>query len=81
MLIGSTTKLGSGLGGVLAIRNLNQSSKLLTITTKVVGILQMVFTYPIMTTHVNRTTSQPLMKSMVVGGCKNADVMHSKGGY
>jgi hypothetical protein len=21
------------------------------------------------------------MKSMVVGGCKNADVMHSKGGY
>jgi hypothetical protein len=53
VLIGFTAKLGSGLGGVSIIRNLNQSLALLAII-GVVGIPQMVFTNPIMTTHVNK---------------------------
>jgi len=54
ILIGFTTKLGSGLGGVSVIRNLNQSLALPTTSTRVVGTPQMVFTNPIMTIHVNR---------------------------
>jgi hypothetical protein len=56
ILIGSTTKLGSGLGGVLARWKLNGSSTLPT-TIGVVGTPQMVFTNLIMTIHVNRTTN------------------------
>jgi hypothetical protein len=56
ILIGSTTKLGSGLGGVLARWKLNGSSALPT-TIGVVGTPQMVFTNLIMTIHVNRTTN------------------------
>jgi hypothetical protein len=41
----------------------------------------MVFTNPIITTHVNKIVDQPLMSSMAVGRCKNANVMHSKVGY
>jgi hypothetical protein len=52
VLIGSTTKLGSG--GVSTVRNLNRSSTLPTAITRVVGIPQMVFTNLIMITHVNR---------------------------
>jgi hypothetical protein len=55
-LIGfSIAKLGSGMNGVSARRKLNGSLTLLTTTTRVVGTPQMVFTNPIMTTHVNRT--------------------------
>jgi len=54
ILIGFVTNLGSGLGGVLIGRNLNWSLALPIITTKVVGTLQMVFTNPILTTHVNK---------------------------
>jgi len=39
----------------------------------------MVFTNPIMTTHVNRTTNRPPMNSMVVGGYRNADVVNPRG--
>jgi len=67
VLIGSTSKLGSRSSGVSVVMNLSRSWALSTITTGVVGILQMVFTHPIMTTHVNRTIDRPLMNSMVVG--------------
>jgi hypothetical protein len=80
-LIGSTTKLGSGSNGVSTIRNLNRSSALPTIFTRVVGILQMVFTNLIMTTHVNRIADRPLMSSMVVGGYRSANVVHPRRGY
>jgi hypothetical protein len=60
ILIGSTINLGSGSSGVSARRNLNWSSALPTVTTRVVETFQMVFTNPIMTIHVNRTTNRPL---------------------
>jgi len=56
VVIGSAAKLGSKLGGVLVLRNLNQSSALPTSTTRVVGIPQMVFTNSITNTHVNMIT-------------------------
>jgi hypothetical protein len=51
---GSATKLGSGSSGVSTIRNLNQSLALPAAITRVVNILQMVFTNLITTIHVNR---------------------------
>ncbi len=81
ILIGSTTKLGSGSSVVLEGHNLSGSTTLPIATTRVVGTPQMVFTNPIMITHVNRTTNQPLMSSMVVGGYESVDVMYPKGGY
>ncbi len=65
ILIGSTTKLGSGPSGVLAVRNLSRNLALLVATSGVVAIPQMVFTNLITTTHVNRTVDRPLMSSMV----------------
>ncbi len=81
ILIGFVTKLGSRSCGVSVVRNLNQSSALPTITTRVVGTLQMVFTNLMTTTHVNKTTNWTLMSSMVVGGYKNANVTNPRGGY
>ncbi len=46
-----------------------------------VGTPQMVFTNPIMTTHVNRTIDQPPLSSMVVGRYISADVTNPKRGY
>jgi hypothetical protein len=54
ILIGFVTKLGSRLNGVLVRRNLSRSLALPKTTIGVVGILQMVFTNPIMTIHVNK---------------------------
>jgi hypothetical protein len=81
VLIGFPTKLGSGLGGVLVIRNLSRSLALPTTTTRVVGIPQMVFTNPITIIHVNRIANRPLMNSMATKRCRSVDVVHSKGGY
>jgi hypothetical protein len=81
VLIGCTTKLGSGSNGVLVGKNLNQSSTLLGVTTKIVGILQMVYINPITTTCGNRATNRPLMSSMVTGGCKSVDAMHLRSRY
>jgi hypothetical protein len=39
VLIGSTSKLGSGLSGILARRNLNQSSIVPTTIIRIVGTL------------------------------------------
>ncbi len=73
VLIGSTTKLGNKLSGILAKTNLNRNTTLPIITIGVVATPQMVFTNPIMIIHVNRNLSRPLMSSMVVGGYKNVD--------
>jgi hypothetical protein len=78
--IGSKTKMGSGSGGVLVGRKLCGSTTLPTITIRVVRTPQMVFTNPIMITHVYRTINQPSMSSKVVKGYKSADAMNSKGG-
>jgi hypothetical protein len=77
VLIKSVSKLGNGSCGVLA----NQSLALPTVTTKVVGTLQMVFTNPIITTHVNKTANQPLMSLMVAKRYRTAGVTNPKGGY
>jgi hypothetical protein len=71
VLIGSTFNLGHGLGRVLAKRNLNRSSRVLVATTGVVGTPQMVFTNPLMITHVNKIANRPLMKSMAIGRYTN----------
>jgi len=81
ILIGSIAKLGSGLGGVLARRNLSQSSVLPTTSIRVVGIPQMVFINSITSTHRNMTANRPLMSSMAIRGCIIADTMYSRGGY
>jgi len=57
VLITSVAKLGSGLGGVSVIRNLSQILTLPTTTIGVIRILQMAFTNPITTIHVNMTTN------------------------
>jgi hypothetical protein len=71
VLIGFTTNLGSGLGGISIQRYLSRSSALPTTIITVVGTPHMVFTNSIMTTDVNKTTNQPSMNSMVVGGYKS----------
>ncbi len=81
VLIKSSTKLGSGSGRISARRNLSWSSALPTTIIEVVGIPQMVFTNSITVIHHNKATYRPLISSMALGGCKNADVVHSKGGY
>jgi hypothetical protein len=50
-------------------------------TTRVVGIFQMVFTNLITAIHGHMITSRPLISSVVVRGCKNADVLLSRGKY
>ncbi len=81
ILIGFVAKLGNGLGGVLAIRNLSQSLALLETTTRVIGIFQMVFINPIMTIHVNRTIDRLLVNSMDVGRYKSINVVHPRRRY
>ncbi len=78
VLIGSATKLGSGSGGILAIRNLSQSLTLPTTIIRVIGTPQMVFTNSIMTTHVNKIANRPLMNSLAPKGYKNADVVNPR---
>jgi hypothetical protein len=79
--LGFIAKLGSGLGGVLAARNLNQSLTLPIVITRVVGKLHMVLTNPITTIHVNKIVDRPPVSSMAIGGYKSADVMNPRGGY
>jgi len=80
VLIGFVTKLGSGSNGVSIRRNLSRSLGLPTSTIRVVGIPQMLFINPIMAIHGNKTVDRPLMNSMATGRCKNANVVHSRGG-
>jgi hypothetical protein len=81
ILIRFAAKLGSRLSGVLIVWNLSRSLALPATTIGVVGIPQMVFTNPITTTRVNKTTDRSLMSSMVVGGYKSANVVHPRGRY
>jgi hypothetical protein len=57
--------LGCGSNGFSIVRSLNKSSKLPTANTRVVGTPQMVFTNPIMITHVHKTTDRPPMSLTV----------------
>ncbi len=75
------TKLGSGLGGVLARRHMSRNSTLSVIITGVVGTPQMVFTNSITINHVNMIANWPLMNSMAIGGYKNANAMNPTRGY
>jgi len=81
VLIGFVAKLGSRSNGILAIRNLSQSSTLPIATIGVVGIPQMVLPNLLMITHVNKIVDRPLMNSMATRGCKSTDVMHPRGKY
>ncbi len=54
ILIRFIRKLGSESSGVLTVRNLNRNSTLPIATIGVVGMVQMVFTNPIKTIHVNK---------------------------
>ncbi len=56
VLIRSIAKLGSGSGGVSTRKKLSGSTTLPTTIIEVVATPQMVFTDPIMTTHLNRIT-------------------------
>ncbi len=77
ILIRYTTKLDGELGGVLAVRILNQSLALLIATIKVVDIPKMVITNLIMTIHVNRTTD--LTHSQLLEGLKCESQTKSNG--
>jgi len=81
VLIGFVSKLGSGLGGVSARRNLSRSLALPIAITRVIGTPQMVFTNPIMTTHVNRIIDRPPMNSMTAGRYRNVDAVNPRGGH
>jgi hypothetical protein len=76
ILIRPITKLGIGMGGISAGRKLNGSMTLPITTTGVVGTPQMVFTNPIMTTHVNRIINRSPMNSMAIGNYKSVDAMN-----
>jgi hypothetical protein len=56
VVIKPTTNLGHGSGRFSMGRNLNGSSGLPIVIIGIVGTPQMVFTNPIMTIHVNKTT-------------------------
>jgi hypothetical protein len=81
IIIGYAINLNYGSNGFSMKRNLNRSSRLPMANTRVVGTPQMVFTNPIMTIHVHKTTNRPHMSSIVVGGYKSIDVEDSKGGH
>jgi hypothetical protein len=74
-------KLGNGLGWILVRKKLKWNTTLPTTTIGVAGTPQMVFTNPIMTTHVNRIEDWPSTNSMVVERYRNVNVMNPKGGY
>ncbi len=81
VVIRFTTNLDHGLGRFSMGRNFNENSRLPIIIIGIVGTPQMVFTSPIMIIHVNKTTYQPLMSSMIVGRYKNTYVENRKRGY
>ncbi len=64
IVIRSVVNLSHGLGGFSMRRNLNKSLGLPAVNIRVVGTPQMVYTNPIMTTHVHKTIDIPLMSSI-----------------
>jgi hypothetical protein len=81
MLIKYVAKLGNGSDRVSIVRNLSPSLALPIVTIRVIGMPQMVFTNPIMITHVNVIANRPLMSPMDGGRCRSKDVVHPKKGY
>jgi len=81
ILIGSTANLGCGLGRVSTRRNLSKSLGILVVIIGVVATPHMVFTNPIMITHVNKTINQPLMNSMVARWYISIDARNLRRGY
>ncbi len=80
-LIGSATKLGSGSSGISIGRKLNGSTILPTTTIGVVGTPQIMFTHPIMTIHMNKTTNQPSISLMATRRYRIINAMNPKGGH
>jgi hypothetical protein len=76
VVIGSTTNVSHGLNGLSTKGNLSKSSRLPTISIGVVGTPQMVFTNPIMTIHVHKTTNRPSMSSIITKGYKSTKGRH-----
>ncbi len=68
VVIGFVVNVSRGSSEFLVGVNLNRSSKLPIVKIEVVGTQQMVFTNPIMTIHVHKTTIQPLMSSITIRG-------------
>jgi hypothetical protein len=60
---------------------LSRSLRILVAITGVAGTPQMVFTNPIMTTHVNMTIDQPPMSSMATRGYKSTNAENLRRGY
>jgi hypothetical protein len=81
ILIGSITNFDYGLKGVSTRRNLSRSSGIPVAIIGVVATPHMVFTNPIMITHVNKTTDRPLMNSMVTRRYISIDVGNLGKGY
>jgi len=81
VLIGLATNLGHGSGKVSVGRNLSRNLKLITTTTRVVGTPHMLFSNPMMITHVNIIVNQPLLSSLTDVGYKNTNIKNSKRGY
>ncbi len=81
VVIGFAMNLGHGSRGVLVGRNLSRSLGTPLATIGVDGTPYMVFTNPIMTTHVNMTTDQPPMSSIIVGGYISTYVGNLGRGY
>jgi len=81
VLIGFKPNLSCGSEGALMGRNLSKILGILIATIGVVGTPQMVFINPIMTTHENKTTNQPIMNSIIVGRYKSIEVENLGGGY
>jgi hypothetical protein len=81
VVIGFAINLGHGSSGFSVGRNLNRSSGLAVANTRVVATPQMVFTNPIMTTHVHKTTHKSPRSLIDVGGYKSTNAKNPKGWY
>jgi hypothetical protein len=81
VVIGFAVNLGRGLGGFLMGKSLSRSLRLSTTNARVVGTPLMVFTYPIIIIHVHKTTNEPPMSSIAIGGYRNTYVENPKGEY
>jgi hypothetical protein len=81
IVIEPTTNLGKGSGKFSIGMSLNRSLGLPTMNTRVAETSQMVYTNPIMITHVYKTTYQPSMNSLVVRGYRIIDVEDPKRGH
>jgi hypothetical protein len=80
VIIEPLINLGYGSDIFSTRRNLNRSLGLPTVNNGVTMTPQMVFTNPIMTIHVHKTTDRPLVNSIFAGGYKGINAEDPKGG-